>query len=151
MGVSRIYKHRFLLRFFIVLALLFTFSASCATREMVVREDEREILRRRIEEYWRLKIDGHSEKAYQYLVPAYREKHSILQYAAQFRLLKYIDAEVMEIEIDRNRAQSITDVTYSMFIKSIKGKELKRIERERWAKVKGMWYHVPEGFELNSK
>lgn len=151
MGVNRIFNHLLIFKFFIGITLIFSVLASCATKEMVVKEDEREILRRRIEEYWKLNIDGFSEKAYLYLVPGYREKNSVLQYAARFRLVKYREAEVMEIEVRGDEANSLVNVTYTLFLKRVSNKELKRIEKDRWARIGGIWYHVPEGFELNSK
>lgn len=151
MGVDKIFNHLSAFKFFIGFTLIFSVLASCATKEMVVKEDEREVLRRRIEEYWKLNIDGFSEKAYLYLVPAYREKNSVLQYAARFRLVKYREAEVMEIEVRGDEANSLVNVTYTLFLKRVSNKELKRIEKERWARIDGIWYHVPEGFELNSK
>lgn len=151
MGVNRIFNHLLVFKFFVALTLIFSVLVSCATKEMVVKEDQREVLRRRIEEYWKLNIDGFSEKAYLYLVPAYREKNSILQYAARFRLVKYREAEVMEIEVRGDEANSLVNVTYTLFLKRVSNKELKRIEKERWARIDGIWYHVPEGFELNSK
>lgn len=151
MGVNRIIKLLLLFKLFLAFTLSFSFLFSCAARETVVKKDEREVLRGRIEEYWKLKVDGFSEKAYLYLVPSYREKHSILQYAAQFRMVRYREAEVMEIDIKGDDAFSLVNVTYTVFLKRLANKELKRIEHERWARVDGLWYHVPEGFEFNTK
>ncbi len=145
LGVNRKSNRYLLLPIFLLSILII----SCSTRETLIKVDEEEVLRKRIEEFWRFQIDGFTEKAYQYLVPAYREKYSILQYAARFRLVKYLDAEVMKIEIDGDKAECLVNVTYKMYMKMIMGKELKRIERERWVRIKGVWYYVPEGFELN--
>jgi uncharacterized protein YchJ len=114
----------------------------------VVREEEKAKLRDRINEYWKYRIKGDAERAYQCEVPAFREKVSILQYANRFKLIKYLDAEVQEIEVKGGEASSSSKLTYVIFLRAITGKKLNKLEKEKWVKVKGTWYHVPEDFEM---
>ena len=114
----------------------------------MVREEEKVKLRDRVNEYWQYRIKGDAERAYQCEVPAFREKVSILQYVNRFKLVKYLDAEVQEIEVNGREASSSSKLTYVIFLKAISGRKLSKLEKEKWVKVKGTWYHVPGDFEM---
>jgi uncharacterized protein YchJ len=114
----------------------------------VVGEEEKTKFRNRVNEYWQYRIKGDIERAYQCEVPAFREKVSILQYANRFKLVKYLDAEVWEIEFKGTEASSKSKVTYVIFLRAIKDKQLSKLEEEKWMKVEGTWYHVPEDFRM---
>jgi hypothetical protein len=114
----------------------------------VVKKDEKAKLRDRINEYWQYRIKEDVERAYQCEVPAFREKVSILEYLNRFKLVKYLDAEVQEIEVKGREASSKLKLTYSVLLKAISEKKLSKLEEETWVKVKGTWYHLPEGFEM---
>ena len=127
--------------------MILSFLTHCAGPQ-VVGEEEKAKLRDRINEYWQYRIKEDVEKAYQFEVPAFREKVSILQYVNRFKLVKYLDAEVQEIEVKGREASSSSKLTYVIFLKAISGKKLSKLEKEKWVKVKGTWYHVPEDFEM---
>jgi uncharacterized protein YchJ len=126
---------------------MLSFLTHCAGPQ-VVGEEEKAKFRDRINEYWQYRIKGDAERAYQCEVPAFREKVSILQYANRFKLVKYLNIEVQEIEVKGREASSKLKLTYVIFLKAISDKKLSKLEEEKWVKVKGTWYHVPEDFEM---
>jgi hypothetical protein len=123
-----------------------SFLTHCAGSR-VIKEDEKARLRERINEYWQYKIKGDVEKAYQCEVPAFREKVSILQYVNRFKLFKFVETEVQEIEGNGREADSISKVTYRVLLKPMMDRKLTKFENEKWTKIKGTWYHVPGDFE----
>jgi hypothetical protein len=66
----------------------------------------------------------------------------------RFKLVKYLDAEVQEIDIKAGEAISRSKVTYLYFIKIIRDKKLSKLEDEKWVKIENTWYHVPEDFDM---
>jgi hypothetical protein len=125
--------------------------ANCATKsEIVVREDEREVLSKNIKEYWGNIIEGKIDKAYLFELPEFREKVSIIDYLNRFKLFKYTEAELLEIEMKGNEANSTVKVTYRMLLKRLAEKDLTKLEKAVWIK-KDSWYHIPEGFEIAKK
>jgi len=114
----------------------------------VVREEEKAKLRDRVNEYWQYRIKGDVERAYQCEAPAFREKVSILQYVNRFKMVKYLDAEVQEIEVKGGEASSKLKLTYVIFLRAISNKKLSKLEEEKWVKIEGAWYHVLEDFEM---
>lgn len=86
------------------------------------------------------------EKAYQFEVPEFREKVSIIEYLNRFKLVKYLEADVSEIDIKDKGAKIVVNVTYIYMLKKVTDKKMKRLETERWEKIKGVWYHIPEGW-----
>jgi hypothetical protein len=113
----------------------------------VVKEEEKAKVRDRVNEYWQYKIKGNIEKAYQCELPAFREKVSVLQYANHFRLYRYLDAEVQDIEVKGREANSKVKLTYIVALKVISKKKLNRSVEEKWINIEGTWYHRPEDFE----
>lgn len=114
----------------------------------MVRGEEKEKLRDRINEYWQYRIKEDVERAYQCEVPAFREKVPIFQYLNRFKLVKHLDAEVQEIEVKGGEASSSLKLTYVIFLKAISEKKLSKLEKEKWVRIEGTWYHVPEDFEM---
>ena len=131
--------------FFFFLPL--TFLVHCAGPQ-VAKEEEKAKLRSRIDEYWQYRIKGDVERAYQCELPAFRETVSILQYVNRFKLVRYVDAEVQEIDIDVRDATSKTKVTYIVFFKAFRDRKLSKLEQEKWVKIENTWYHVPEDFDM---
>jgi uncharacterized protein YchJ len=127
--------------------VILSFLTQCAGPQ-VVREEEKAKLRDRVNEYWQYRIKGDVERAYQCEAPAFREKVLILQYADRFKLVKYLDAEVQEIEVKGREASSKLKLTYVIFLQAISDKKLSKLEEEKWVKIEGAWYHVPEDFEM---
>jgi len=131
--------------------VIFLFLTHCASKTNLIREDEREVLRNRIKEYWLYQINGNVEKAYQCEVPVFREKVSIIEYLNRFKLIKYLESDVLEVDINGDEADSTVRLTYRMLLKKIERKSWSKIEKERWIREKNIWYHIPEGFETTKK
>lgn len=135
------------LRAFSFFFLTLTFLAHCAGPQ-VTGEKEKAKLKNTIDTYWQYRIKGDAEKAYQCEVPAFREQVSILQYVHRFKLVKYLDIEVKEIEIKGREATSNSRLTYLIFLRGISNTKLTKLEQENWIKIKDTWYHVPEDFDM---
>ncbi|OGP88496.1 MAG: hypothetical protein A2156_03480 [Deltaproteobacteria bacterium RBG_16_48_10] len=126
---------------FLILGLL----TSCATQPPIKKEeDEKGILQKRAEDYWQYQIKGDIEKAYQCEAPEFREKVSLIQYINRFKLVKYLEAKVSPIEINGDRGKVSVDITYKMLLQHISRKDLKKVVEEKWTRVNGVWYHIPE-------
>jgi len=125
------------------------FIGSCATKpNIIIKENEAEILRNRIKEYWQFKIDGKIEQAYPFEIPAYRAKVSILEYGNQFKLVKYLEADVSGVRIEGDQGKATVNISYKMLLQHIAQKSLLKRVEENWVKRDEIWYHIPEGFEM---
>ncbi len=152
-GVERrsVRRYIFTLSNCILFIVALAFLTQCATKPEVKKPDEQQVLRERIEGYWQERINGKIELAYQYEYPAYREKTSILQYANPFRLVRYKEAKISELEVEEGRAKAQVLITFVMNAVKLRQKQLQKVEEETWVKDKGVWYHVPQEFLEQSK
>jgi hypothetical protein len=124
----------------------------CSTKSQAVRKAEEEgALRSRIEEYWKYRIDGKVEKAYECELPEYRGQVPILQYVQPFKIVRPLEAEILEIDIKDHEAQGVIKLTYIYMLKNFTNKKMAAREVERWKRIKGVWYHVPESFKAETK
>lgn len=132
--------------------LVLLFLTQCAAKPgVVVKRDEPEILGSRVREFWDLQINvnaKNAEKIYQYEAPAYREKVSYAEYVNRFKLIRYLEADVKQIEIEGNKGKVTVISTYQMVFPEMRGKKLTNMEPENWVKVEGAWYHIPKAFDL---
>jgi hypothetical protein len=126
------------------------FLTQCATKPQIL-PDEREILRERVREFWQYQIDGKVEKAYQAEIPEFRDQVSIVQYLNRFKLIKYVEADILEVDLRGNEASSSVKVTYIMLLKKFTDKKLTKTEKENWVKLQNIWYHVPGDFEIKKR
>ena len=122
----------------------------CASMKTAApKVDEREVLKKRVADYWQLQIDGKIDQAYQYEVPAYREKSSLGGYMRRFNLVKYISADIHDVEVDNGTAKVKMTVRYKLAhgrLASLpKAMEFHNLD-ENWVLINGAWYHIPEGF-----
>ncbi len=124
----------------------------CSTKSQTVKKEEEEAaLRSRIEEYWKYRIDGKVERAYECELPEYRGQVSILQYVQPFKIVRPLEAEILEIDIKDLEAQSVIKLTYVYMLQKLTNKKMAAREVERWRKIKGVWYHIPESFKSETK
>ena len=76
---------------------------------VVLKEDERLILKTRATEYWDLMVKVNPknvEQLYRYQAPSFREKVPIAEYVQRFKLLRYMSAEITDkIEIENNNGK----------------------------------------------
>jgi hypothetical protein len=129
--------------------------------EIVVRIDEREVLTNRIREYWQHQINGYVDRAYLYEYPEFREKVSLLEYLNRFKLVRYREAEILDVVINGGEAESQVKLTYAMLLTKAprsmgaavqkKLTNMTKFDKATWFKKDGHWYHIPEGFEIAKK
>ena len=155
MGRKEIFYNNSILKIiFGFLFILISLTYCAARQEVSIREDEREILRKRINEYWQYHINANPtnvEKAYQFELPEFREKVSVLEYAQRYKLIKYLEVEVLEIDVKENEGKGKVKLGYMMFLKNMPKPTWTKVEDENWIKRNGSWYRIPEGFELAKK
>jgi hypothetical protein len=129
----------------LLVALIFLIH--CAGPQVALEKEEAK-LRNRIDEYWQYRIKGDVERAYQFEVPSFREKYSVLYYVNRFRMVKYLEADIQEVKIEGKEAGSAVKLTYLMLVKGLTKKKLTKLEQEKWVNIKSTWYHVPEDFDM---
>ena len=144
MGVRRIRSWAIVfVVLFVALSVL-----QCTAKRQIVKEDDETVLRRRVQEYWSLKIKGDLDKCYEFEVPPYREKVNVVDYLrSQGRVLRWTDAEVRGIEMDgTDKAKVEGFIKFRYQIPQFRIDKGESSVSEMWVKVKGKWYHVPSGF-----
>jgi hypothetical protein len=126
--------------------LVSLFGCAAKTEVVPVRgPDDREVLEKRVREYWDMMIEltpKSVEKMYRYESPSFREKVSFAEYIPRFKTRKFMTAEIKGIQIEGDKANVALFLTYRVALPVI-GKTLPRSEDERWVKVEGTWYHIP--------
>jgi hypothetical protein len=126
--------------------LIITF-LSCTPAIKPQKIPESEILRKRVAEYWALKVRKDFDKTYGYEVPSYREKVTMVDYIMrQGQVIRFTDAEIREMDVDGDRARVEVFVRFNYQIPQFKIKTSGDSIREKWVKFKGEWYHIPFGF-----
>jgi len=61
--------------------------------------------------------------------------------------MKYVEANVSEVQVDGEKGKARIGVTYVMLFNRLMNKHLTKTEEENWVKIKGVWYRIPPGFE----
>ena len=125
--------------------LILVLFAGCAAKPAVVKEDENQILKKRVLEYWNLMINVSpriAENIYQFEAPSLREKVPFAEYINRFKTVKYFEAEVGAVEIDGEKAK-VTVTTTSITALPRPTKKLKSTDIDRWVKIGDTWYHFP--------
>jgi len=119
----------------------------CAPAIKPQKISETEILRKRVTEYWALKVKRDFDKTYEYEVPSYREKVNMVDYIMrQGQVIRFTGAEVREMDVDGDRARVEVFVRFNYQIPEFKIKRSEDSLREKWVKFRGEWYHIPFGF-----
>jgi len=128
------------------LYLILVSLVGCAAKTTVVPgPDDREVLEKRVREYWDLMINlspQNVEKGYRCEAPAFRDKISLAEYIHRFKTRKYLEIDIKGIEIEGNKGKVAMVITYRVALPNI-GKKLTKSEDEKWVKVEGTWYHIP--------
>lgn len=126
--------------------------AGCATKTgAVAKPDEREILRNRVREFWDLQINinlKNADRIYQYEVPAFREKFSLIEYVNRFKVIKYLEADIKQVEVEGVKGKVTVASTYQVPFPHIANKKLTSTEVENWIRLEGTWYHIPKAFQM---
>lgn len=134
---------------FFIIFLSFVFLISwvcCSPKKEIIKKDEKEVLRDRINKYWEFIIKGTIDEAYKYEIPRYREKVPLIGYLNKFKLVRYMEADVLELEVNGNEGKALMRVKYRVLLKHISNIDNIRTVNEKWIKIEDVWYHVPEGF-----
>jgi len=127
--------------------MLITTCLSCTSAIKPQKIPESEILRKRVTEYWALKVKRDFDKTYAYEVPSYREKVTMVDYImSQGQVIRFTDAEIKEMDVDGDRAKVEVLVRFNYQIPKFKIKTSGDFIREKWVKFKEEWYHIPFGF-----
>ena len=137
-----------------LLVILISLTYCAARQEVITKIDEREVLRDRINEYWQYHINANPtniEKAYQLELPEFREKVPLLEYVQRYKVIKYLEVEVLEVDVKENQGKGKIKLEYAMFLKNMPKQKWTKIEDENWIKRDSIWYRIPEGFELAKK
>jgi hypothetical protein len=134
---------RFCFLSFVLISLV-----GCASKTEVVPvrgPDDREVLEKRVREYWDLMIElspKSVDTVYRFESPSFREKVSFPEYIHRFKTRKYLTAEIKGIEIEGNKARVALFLTFRVALPNI-SKNMPKSEDEKWVKVEGTWYHIP--------
>lgn len=128
----------------LIIFFLIIFSG-CATKEGV-RKAEEDTLKERVMEYWRHKINGEFDKCYEYEEPFYRKTVNLVKYIKGFRtdVIKWKTADVREMEIRGDEAVVKLNVDMNVKVPGIRRIDRTSLVTEKWVRVEGIWYHVPE-------
>lgn len=120
-------------------------SCGCAKKDVLKNMPDDAELRERIERYWDYKVKEEYDKMYEYEYELYRKQVNMTNYIRSFNPTagKWTEPSISDIKIE----DSIADV--SMKIKVIIYSSPRNIEhgivvKEKWSKVGGRWYHVPQ-------
>jgi len=137
---------RLITRVFLGLFALF-FLTHCTAKSAVIKEvDQRQLLKARAIEYWELMINinpKNAERIYQYEAPSFREKVSFPEYIQRFKIYKYVEADIKEVEAEGNNGKVGVVSTYVAGLPKISHKRMLRTEDEKWVRVEGIWCHIP--------
>jgi len=134
---------------FLILSALLLLPHCASMKTAAPKVDEKEVLRKRVADYWQLQIDGKIDQAYQFEVPPYREQSSLGGYMKRFRLVKYQTADVLEVAVDDGKGKVKVSVYYKLMhgrLASLPKSMTTQNLNEDWVLIKDTWYHIPEGF-----
>lgn len=96
----------------------------CAAKAPVTpRPDDREVLDKRVREYWEYMINlspQNVEKAYRCEAPSFREKVSLPEYLPRYKTQKYLDIDIKGIEIEGNRGKVAMAIGYRVVLPTLK-------------------------------
>lgn len=129
-----------------VIFLLIIFSG-CATKEAVRNISEEDVLRERVMTYWGHKIRQEFEKSYSYEDPYYRKRLNMVNYirGIDTSRARWTAASVEGLKIEGDSAIIDMKVKINIMVApSVNNIEPEVPIKETWAKVDGIWYHVPK-------
>ncbi len=120
----------------------------CVTKE-AVKSNTEDVLRERITDYWNYKMKEEFDKSYAYEDPFFRKQVNLVNYIRRFRtdIVKWKSAAVKEIKLAGDSAEVDMILRTKVRLPQIKTVEHDSLTKEKWVKVDGVWYHVPEGFK----
>jgi hypothetical protein len=140
----------------VVFFCLIIFSG-CYTKENVKNISDEEILKERGSVYWEYLCKGEFDKAYELEYPVYRKTVSLTNYIRRFSPnIKWKNAVIGKVEIKDEVALMtvVVDTEMRMTVPKTPAKidiEPQLQMEEKWIKMEGAWYHVPNQFREADK
>ncbi|MGD1076280.1 MAG: hypothetical protein ABR903_09450 [Thermodesulfovibrionales bacterium] len=130
---------------FLIIIFLIIFSG-CATKEAIKGVSDEEALRERVMAYWNHKTKEEFDKSYGYEDPLFRKRVSMVQYIKSFNTERAVwtDAATENLKMEGESAIVDMKVKVKIFVTPSKNIEQDVLFKEKWVKVDGMWYHVPQ-------
>ncbi len=119
----------------------------CSIKDTVKSGSDEEALRERVTMYWNLKVKQEFDKSYEYEDPYYRKMTSLVTYIQGFNTstLKWNDAKIKAVEMGDDTAKVEMDLDTTIKLPDMKKiQHHKNVGEEKWVKVEGKWYHIPE-------
>lgn len=129
---------------YIILLLTLCF-IGCSNTIVVKTGSDEGILRRRITEYWNVRLNQAYDKSYEFEDPLFRKGHSINDYVKQFfaGTLKYERVDIEDIkfynaDVAIVRMKALVKISLPI----VKGNSEKEMTmEEKWVKFEGVWLH----------
>lgn len=123
--------------------------SGCATKEAVKNISEEEALRERVMAYWDHKVKQEFDKSYEYEDPLFKKKISPVNYMKGFNIgkVEWSGTKIGGLKIENESA--IVDMKIKLkIIAGVSGNvEHDTLVTEKWVKVDGVWYHIPQKFK----
>jgi hypothetical protein len=140
---------------FICIAFFFLIIfAGCSIKETVKNIPDEEMLKERGTLYWGYICRQEFDKAYEVEYPVYRKTVSLVNYIRRFRPdVTWKNATIEKIDLEKEKGTAVITVMVDTDIKVRMSKVPKQIDitprimlQEKWVKVGGVWFHVPQQF-----
>lgn len=146
-GLSQINEIR--LKRLVAAIFLLTILSGCVTKEAIKDISDEEALRQRIMAYWNHKVKQEFEKSYEYEDPLFRKKMTIVKYIKGFNTARagWSGASIEGLKIEGDSAIVDMKVRVKIVASSSGNIEQDVALKEKWVKVDGLWYHVPQKFK----
>lgn len=119
-----------------------------ASDSVKVSTDPAAPLERRATDRWKLLIAKDGARAYGYLTPGYRAKKSEREYVdwVNARPVTWVSAAYQEYQCDSKESCKVyLFLTLETTLRGVSGtQQTFATVEERWLKIDGVWYHLPE-------
>jgi len=135
--------------FYLTVIFFLIIFSGCAKKEAVRNISEEDVLRERVMVYWDHKIKQEFDKSYEYEDPLFKKKVNMVNYIKGFNIGKaeWSGAKIEGLKIENESA--IVDMKIKLrIIAGASGNiEHDTLVKEKWVKVDGVWYHIPQKFK----
>lgn len=130
-----------------LLCLLIIFSG-CGTKEALKRISDEDLLRERATMYWNHKVKKEFDKSYAYEYPLFRKQMSVVDYIKGFNTGKasWAGAKIEQVDMQGDSATVGMKIAIQIVVTSSRNLEHETYVEDKWVKVDGVWYHVPQKF-----
>lgn len=129
----------------VVLVLVLTsMIAQCASKHQVIKEDDEAILRKRVQEYWSYRIKGEWDKTYLYESSDYRQKTDMGKYINQNAraVVKWEGFDILELWTSGQEGYVRLNTKSRYLIPRFHESLFDSVVEEKWIKKDGKWYHA---------